>query len=306
MENLNISLSPHIRSANTTQKIMLNVCISLLPAVIAGCVIFGIRSLAVILVCVCSCVVSEFAFGKICKKDFTCDDLSAVVTGLLLALNLPANIPLWQAAEGSVFAIIFVKALFGGIGQNFANPAITARIFMTLSFSSLAVSAFPVIVDTASGATPLEMLRQGVNPSITALFLGLRGGAIGETCILALITGGIYLYIKKIITLHAPLSMICTVFLFSLIAKGDVLFALCEILSGGLFLGAFFMATDYSTTPHTGRGKIVFGIGAGIITALIRFFGTYAEGVSFGILFMNILTPYIDIWTARKPFGGGK
>lgn len=302
--DLILSVSPHIRSNITTRRIMLDVVISLLPAAIAGTLIFGIRSLAVIAVCVASAVISEYLFNKVAKKPNTITDLSAVVTGLLLSLNLPANTPLWQAAVGAAFAIIFVKCVFGGIGQNFANPAITARIFMLVAFGSMSSAAFPKNIDAVSSATPLAVLQNGGEVKITDLLLGTRGGAIGETCTVALIIGGLYLIFRRVISWHTPVIFVATVFLFTFAVKGDAFTALEYTLSGGLFIGAIFMATDYATTPVTKWGKVIFGIGAGLLTVLIRLWGVYPEGVSFAILLMNILTPYIDKWTAKKPFGG--
>lgn len=302
--DLILSVSPHIRSNITTRRIMLDVVISLLPAAIAGTLIFGIRSLAVIAVCVASAVISEYLFNKAAKKPNTITDLSAIVTGLLLSLNLPANTPLWQAAVGAAFAIIFVKCVFGGIGQNFANPAITARIFMLVAFGSMSSAAFPKNIDAVSGATPLAVLQNGGEVKITDLILGTRGGSIGETCTIALIIGGLYLIFRRVISWHTPVIFVATVFLFTFAVKGDAFTALEYTLSGGLFIGAIFMATDYATTPVTKWGKVIFGIGAGILTVLIRLWGVYPEGVSFAILLMNILTPYIDKWTAKKPFGG--
>lgn len=302
--DLILSVSPHIRSNITTRRIMLDVVISLLPAAIAGTIIFGIRALAVIAVCVASAVISEYLFNKAAKKPDTITDLSAVVTGLLLSLNLPANTPLWQAAVGAAFAIIFVKCVFGGIGQNFANPAITARIFMLVAFGSMSSAAFPKNIDAVSSATPLAVLQNGGDVKITDLLLGTRGGAIGETCTVALIIGGLYLLFRKVISWHTPVIFVATVFLFTFAVKGDAFTALEYTFSGGLFIGAIFMATDYATTPVTKWGKVIFGIGAGLLTVLIRLWGVYPEGVSFAILLMNILTPYIDKWTAKKPFGG--
>ncbi len=306
MENkLHISVSPHIHSKRTTQKIMLDVLLALLPATIAGVVIFGIKSLAVVAVCVGVCVLSEFLFNLIVKKEQTISDLSAALTGLLLALNLPVDVPLWQAGVGSVFAIIIVKCLFGGIGRNVVNPAITARVFMLVAFTSLASASFPV--ESTASATPLVELAAGNAVSLQDLFLGNVGGSIGETCSLALIIGGLYLLIKKVITWHIPVAFIGTAFIFSLALHGfDFMLALSLVLSGGLILGAVFMATDYVTSPTTPLGKIIFGIGAGLITVLIREWGIYPEGVSFAILIMNILNPYIDSLTARKLFGGEK
>lgn len=306
MDNkLLISVSPHIHCKNSTGKIMLDVIISLLPATVAGIIIFGIRALWVVAVTVASAVLSEYLFNLILKKKQTIGDLSAVVTGLLLALNLPANIPLWQGAVGSVFAIIIVKSIFGGLGCNIVNPAITARVFMLLAFGTLAKPAFP-LADTVSSATPLVQMAEGTTPSLLNLFLGDIGGAIGETSALALLIGGIYLLLRKVITWQIPVSFIGTVFVFVLLLEGfDFGIALAQILSGGLFIGAFFMATDYVTSPPTAMGKLVFGLGAGIITVLIRYYGIYPEGVSFAILFMNILNPYVQSWTPRKLFGVG-
>ncbi|MBE6577085.1 MAG: RnfABCDGE type electron transport complex subunit D [Ruminococcaceae bacterium] len=294
-----VSPSPHIRFKHSTTTIMLDVIIALCPALIASVILFGLRALAVIAVCVSVCVLSEWLFELICKRDVTVGDLSAVVTGIILALNLPVRIPLWQAAVGSIVAIVVVKQLFGGIGCNFANPAITARIVMVLSFSAT-MSDFSTKVDAISSATPLS---GGEMPSYLDLFLGRHGGSLGETCALAILIGGAYLLIRHVITWHTPVVYIGTVALFSLALGEDPLAA---ILTGGVMFGAFFMATDYSTTPHTKWGKVVFGLGCGLITVLIRVFGSYPEGVSFAILFMNILTPYIGKWTRKKVFGGVK
>ena len=259
--------------------------------------------------CICACVISEFLFNLIIKKEQTIGDLSAVVTGLLLALNLPANIPLWQAAVGSVFAIVVVKCIFGGIGKNLVNPAITARVFMIISFGSVTLPAFPAknIPDAISGATPLVKIAEGNAPSLVDLFLGKHGGAIGEVCALALILGGIYLLVRRVITWHIPVAFIGATFLFSFLFGGfDAYNALALVLSGGLLIGAIFMATDYVTSPSSACGKILFGIGAALLTVIIRMWASYPEGVSFAILLMNILTPYIDDLTRRKLFGGGK
>ena len=305
---LKLSVSPHIHSGRSTSGIMRDVLLALLPATIAGTVIFGLRSLLVVAVCVAACVGFEALFNLIIKKEQTVGDLSAAVTGLLLALNLPANIPLWQCVVGSLFAIVVVKGLFGGIGCNPVNPAITARVFMLVAFGSMTVQAFPTVVDTVSSATPLSVGSEGTMPSLLDLFLGLNGGAIGETCVLALLLGFVYLLVRRIITWHIPVAFIGTVFVCSFFMEGmDPVRALAMILSGGLFIGAIFMATDYVTSPATPKGKLIFGIGAGLITFVIRYFGIYPEGVSFAILFMNILTPYISSWTRRKVFGvGGK
>ena len=307
MEKLRLSAGPHIHRNITTTRIMLDVIIALLPATVAGCILFGLNALLVVAACVLSAVIAEFLFCLVTKKEQTIGDLSAVVTGLLLALNLPANIPLWQAVIGSVFAIILVKCIFGGIGCNVVNPAITARVFMLIAFGTMTAVTLPKIVDTASTATPLVELGEGKLPDLTALLLGTTGGAIGETCAVALLAGGAYLLIRRVITWHVPVAFIGSVFVFSLFLEGmDAMRALSWILSGGLILGAFFMATDYVTSPVTTWGKVIFGVGAGIITVMIRFYGNYPEGVSFAILLMNILNPYIESWTPRKLFGGKK
>ncbi len=306
-DKLHLSVSPHIHTKHTVRGIMLDVIIALLPAAIAGVVIFGLRALLVIAVCVFSCVASEFLFNTLTKKAQSVADLSAVVTGLILAMNLPANIPIWQAVVGSVFAIIIVKCLFGGIGCNIVNPAATARVFMLIAFSSLTKAAMPSGVDAVSGATPLTQISEGTAPSLITLFFGKYGGAIGETCTAALLVGGIYLLAKKVITWHIPAAFIGSVFVFVLLLDGfDVTSATASILSGGLFIGAIFMATDYVTGPSTPFGKILFGLLAGIITVLIRRWGVYPEGVSFAILLLNILNPYIEIWTARRVLGLGR
>lgn len=317
MENLlHVSASPHIHSGRSTQSIMRDVLLALLPAAIAGTVIFGLRALLVVAVCVASCVLFEALYNKITKKDQTIGDLSAAVTGLLLGLNLPATAPIWQCVIGCLFAIILVKCLFGGIGYNLVNPAITARVFMLVAFGgSMASHGMPVIVDTASSATPLAILANGgANGSadggtvaLTDLLLGTTGGAIGETCAAALLLGFVYLLVRRIITWHIPTAYIGTVFVMYLLTGGfDFMHALSMVLSGGLILGAVFMATDYVTSPPTAYGKLLFGLGAGLLTYLIRDFGVYPEGVSFAILFMNILTPYIEKLTAHKVFGGTK
>ncbi len=304
MKKLMSSVSPHFHGAITTQKIMLDVIIALMPALIASNIIFGLRALLVEAVCVAVCVLSEWGFEKICKKEVTVSDLSAVVTGLLLAFNLPVGIPLWQAAFGSIVAIVVVKQLFGGIGQNFANPAATARIIMMTAFSgTMTTWVFP---DGVSSATPLAIMAKGEGdlPTYLQMFLGYRGGCLGETCVLALLLGGIYLIARRVITWHAPVAFIATVALMSLICGKDVGY---QLMSGGLMIAAFFMITDYSSTPAENIGKLVFGVGCGLITILIRFWGNYPEGVSYSILIMNILTPYISRLTRAKPLvGGGK
>ena len=307
MEKLIISTSPHIHSKVTTQSIMRDVLIALAPASVAAVVLFGLRALLNIVLCVGASVLSEFLFNLITKKKQTIVDLSACVTGLLLALNLSTKVSVWQCIVGSVFAIIVVKCLFGGIGCNFANPAITARIFLLVSFNSVVGGAAANFeTDLTAGATPLTAIKEGATealPSLLDMLLGNRGGAIGETCAIALILGGAYLVWRKVISWHTPVIFIGTVFVLSLLIQQDLTLALYEVLGGGLLIGAIFMATDYSTTPINKLGKMVFAFGCGIITVLIRFWGSYPEGVSFAILLMNILSPYIEKWCSKKPLG---
>lgn len=306
--NLILSSSPHIHTRDSSRRIMLDVIIALLPAAIAGVIIFGAKALGVIAACVITAVVSEALFNLIVHKQQTVGDLSAVVTGLLLALNLSTNVAIWQCVVGTVFAIVVVKCLFGGIGKNFANPAITGRVFMLLAFSSVAGGAKPAVVELVSSATPLELLAQGAEdaPSLMELFLGLHGGAIGETCCLALLIGFAWLLFRRVIKWHVPVIFIGTVFVLYLVFTGSFQMALAEILAGGLFIGAIFMATDYVTSPITLKGKMVFALGCGLVTFIIRYFCAYPEGVSFSILAMNILTPYIEKFTGNTPLGGSK
>ena len=306
--NLILSSSPHIHTRDSSRRIMLDVIIALLPAAIAGVIIFGAKALGVIAACVITAVVSEALFNLIVHKQQTVGDLSAVVTGLLLALNLSTNVAIWQCVVGTVFAIVVVKCLFGGIGKNFANPAITGRVFMLLAFSTVAGGAKPAVVELVSSATPLELLAQGSEnaPSLMELFLGLHGGAIGETCCLALLIGFAWLLFRRVIKWHVPVIFIGTVFVLYLVFTGSFRMSLAEILAGGLFIGAIFMATDYVTSPITLKGKMVFALGCGLVTFIIRYFCAYPEGVSFSILAMNILTPYIEKFTANTPLGGSK
>lgn len=310
MKKLIVSSSPHIHDKTTTTDIMRDVLIALVPAAVAGVVLFGLRALLTILVCVASAVLSEFLFNVLCKRPQSIKDLSAAVTGLILALCLPAKTELWQAALGAVFAIIVVKCLFGGIGHNFANPAATARVFLLVAFSASvgggSVPSLSSATDLVASATPLEIIKYGSDaqlPSVLNMLIGNRMGAIGETCVLALILGGIYLIARKIIHWEIPVIYIGTVFVLSLLIKQDLTLALYEVLGGGLVLAAFFMITDYVTTPINKSGKLIFALGCGIITVLIRFWGSYPEGVSFAILLMNIVSPYIEKLCTPKPFG---
>ena len=308
MSKLTVTAAPHIHSGASTNRIMLDVIVALLPVTVASVVIFGLQSLLIIAACVISSVAAEFLFDLATGKKNTIGDFSAVVTGLLLALNLSTNVPVWQCVVGSVFAIVCVKCFFGGLGCNFANPAIAGRVFMLLTFSQVAGGANPTIVDVTTSATPLELLAKGEEvPSLLNMFLGLHGGAIGETCAAALLLGFVYLLVRKVITWHTPVVFIATVFVCYLVATGfDVTAALYQVLAGGLMIGAIFMATDYVTTPINTNGRVVFALGCGVITFIIRFFCAYPEGVSFSILIMNILAPYIEKWTASEPLGGVK
>ncbi len=304
MNKLIVSPSPHDENYTKTTNIMLNVIIALLPAWGAAVYFFGLRVIPLTAVCIGSCIFFEYVCRAMMKRSNTIGDLSAVVTGLILAMNLPSTLPYWMAVIGSFIAIVIVKQLFGGLGQNFANPAITARIVLMISFPAAMtkwVEPFThTDLDAISGATPLPLAGTDNAVSYLDLFLGKTGGCLGETCALALLIGGLYLAARKIISLAAPLSFIGSLFILSWISGSDPVY---QILAGGVFLGAFFMATDYATTPITTKGKIVFGLGCGIITFIIRRFGSYPEGVSFSILLMNVLTPYIEQLTRTKVLG---
>ncbi len=298
---LTVTASPHRHDNVSTQKIMLMVIIALLPSVVASAIYFGFRAILLIAICVATCVLTEFVCRKLMKRNQTISDLSACVTGILLALNLPVTLPIWEAVIGSFVAIAVVKQLFGGIGQNFANPAIVGRIVLMLSFTAdMTTWAIPKYYQNSgeviTGATPLV----SGDASYLDLFLGNVGGCLGETSALAILIGGLFLIVMKVISPSAPISFIGTVAILTAITGGDVGY---QVLAGGLLLGAFFMATDYSTTPITEKGRIIFGIGCGIITFVIRNYGGYPEGVSFSILLMNVLTPYIDRLTMSKPVG---
>ncbi|MBO5934722.1 MAG: RnfABCDGE type electron transport complex subunit D [Clostridia bacterium] len=316
MKKLTVSASPHVRSSFTVPHIMLDVIIALIPALIASIVLFGFRSLLITAVCVVSCIAFEYISRKIMKRNTTISDLSAIVTGMLLAFNLPVTIPLWMCVIGCFFAIVVVKQFFGGIGQNFVNPAIGGRIVMLVSFSSAMTNWTAPLewkngLDAVSAATPLASLGIGSDmtglPSLLEMFLGVRGGCIGETCAAALLLGFVYLLIRKVIKPIIPLCFVGTVAVIMLIAgKGSFEFMLYEVLSGGLLLGAIFMATDYATSPITSKGKVIFAIGCGIITAVIRLFANLPEGVSYAIIIMNILVPHIETITKPRPFGAEK
>lgn len=323
--NLTVSSAPHLVGPVNTTRIMSTVLIALIPAFIAGIYQFGYRVIVLTAVCVAACVVFEYLMNKIMKKQQTVGDLSAVVTGVLLAFNLPAGLPYWIAIVGCFAAIVVVKQLYGGIGQNLVNPAVTARIFMFIAFAT-EMTTWPTArgaseaniassVDGITSATPLGELSHGGVEAVTAsnmdLFLGNVGGCIGEVSALALIIGGIFLIVTRVITPHIPVAFIATVFVLGFI-WGGLDGAVFHICAGGLMLGAFFCATDYVTSPTLPMGKIIFGIGCGLFTMLIRIFASYPEGVSFAILLMNILTPYIDricegrLFKAPKKAKGGE
>lgn len=302
---LGLSSSPHIHSPMDTRKIMAWVLIALAPAGIAGIYFFGLRAAAVMAVCVASCKISEFAWQKIAKQTVTVSDLSAAVTGLLLAYNLPPSIPFWMAAVGSVFAIIIVKQFFGGIGCNIVNPALAGRAMMLTSWP---VPMTTWTIDGISGATPLALIKNGATENLPNLFnviIGHVGGCIGETSAIALLLGFAILLYKGIIHWQIPVVYVGIVAALSA-ALGRPAGPVYEIFVGGLFLGAIFMATDYTTSPMTKKGQIIFAIGCGLLTSLIRTFGGYPEGVSYSILIMNLTVPLIDRFTQPHIFGEGK
>ena len=319
---LTVSASPHVKGHATVTGIMFDVIIALCPAAIASVAVFGVRAALVIAVCVASCVAFEYLSRRIMKKSVSIGDLSAVVTGILLAFNLPVSVPLWMCVIGSFVAIVIVKQLFGGVGQNFANPAITARIVLLVSFAS-AMTNFPMpkSVDAVTSATPLATLS-GIDlsgdidsqiglyqaaeklPSYFRMFFGVRQGCLGEVCAIALLIGAGYLIARGVIKIAIPFAYIGTVAVFILIAsRFNFSFTAYELMGGGLILGAFFMATDYATSPVNLKGKIVFGIGCGVLTAVIRLYGSLPEGVSYSILLMNIACPLIEKATAPAYFG---
>lgn len=321
----NVSTAPHIRSEITTATIMRDVAIALIPASLFGIYNFGLNALLVILTCIAVSVLTEYVYEKLMKKNLTTSDYSAVVTGLLIALNMPANIPLWIPALGSVFGIVVVKMLFGGIGQNIMNPALAARAFLIISFTAR-VSNFAVTpveggwmnyvtkgalaIDGVSGPTPLGALKAGESVDILQMFLGNIGGTIGETSVLAILIGAIYLFARKIITWRIPLTYIGSFALFILIFSEksfDIPFMAAHVFGGGLMLGAFFMATDYVTSPITFMGQIIFGVILGLLTGIFRVYGSAAEGVSYAIIIGNLLVPLIEKISLPVAFGkGGK
>ena len=314
--NLLVTSNPHIVDSMNTTKIMSLVVIALLPSLIASVVIFGARALILAAVCIVASMFFEWAYEKIAKKPSTIGDLSAVVTGLLIAMNVPVTLPYWMAVIGCFVAIVIVKQFFGGHGQNFANHAITARIVLFLSFTTdMTYWADPTqgkvfsAADAVTSATPLGIMNEnGIADaqsqfSNLTMFLGNTGGSMGEVCAAALLIGGIFLIIMKVISPATPVAFLGTVAVISLIAGADPVWQIC---AGGAMIGAFFMATDYATTPTTTMGKVIFGIGCGVVTMLIRLYGNYPEGVSFSILLMNILTPHIDSFCEKRLYGNPK
>ena len=305
-KNLSVTSSPHLRDSHaSTRRIMQDVCIALAPAGIAGVVLYGMNAAMLIAVAVITAVLAEWAFQKLTKRHTTIGDWSAVVTGLLLAYNLPADAPLWIAAVGSIIAIVLVKQLFGGIGANFMNPALAARAILFVSWTGI-MAKYPATqyMDVATSATPLNTLGGGSigNLQFMDLLLGNCGGVLGETCKIAIIAGGLYLLARNVIDWRIPVTFIATVFVCYLIKDGAEM-ALYQVFAGGLLLGAFFMATDYATSPTTNVGRIIMGVGCGLLLFVIRAFASYPEGCSFAILFMNVCTPLIDKFTMPKPFG---
>ncbi len=322
--NLSVSSSPHLVTKLDTKKTMQYVVLALVPAIVMATVYFGIGALLRVVLGGVFCWASEYLYNKVMKKKDTTGDCSFAVTGVILALNLPANFPIWMEAIGCVVAIVIVKCLYGGLGKNIANPAIVGRIVLLLSFTSY-MTSWPLTtfqkaaagVDAVTGATPLGQLSDGtaVLPSLTDMLLGNIGGAMGETCTIAILIGGVFLIWKKIISPIIPLTYIGTVFVFSLIyyacvggagQYGALGMAVFEVLAGGVCFGAFFCATDYVTSPIMDRGKYIYAIGCGLFTMIIRLFASYPEGASFAILFMNVMTPLIDRFVIRQYYGVAK
>ena len=307
-----LSASPHVKHKNNTRRIMLDVIIALMPAFIWSVVMFGWKALMLTAISVISCVGFEYGYQKLMKKPVTIGDLSAVVTGIILAFNVPSSAAWWIMPIGAFFAIVIVKQLFGGIGKNVVNPAIAARIFMFVSWPQQLTSFAEPITDAVSSATALGSLKTGLIPesySVLDMFLGICPGSLGEVSAMLLMIGGIYLIVRRVITWHIPVAFIGTVYVLGLLfpqAGGFVQYACYAIFSGGVMLGSIFMATDYTTSPVTPKGRIIFGIGCGLLTVLIRYFGAYPEGVSFAIMIMNLLVWYIDRATIPVRFGGKK
>ena len=305
---LNVSSSPHVRSKVSTQNIMFDVAIAMVPALIWGVMQFGIRSLIVVAATVLSCVLSEYVYEKLMKKPITISDGSALVTGMILGLNMPPAIPIWIPCLGGVFAIIIVKQLYGGLGQNWMNPALAARCFLLISFAGSMTKFTDPTTDAIASATPLAVMKAGGDVNWMDLFIGKIPGTIGEISTIALLIGAAYLLFKKVISIRIPATYILTFAIFAFIfGRQDINYVLAEVCGGGLIFGAFFMATDYVTSPITPKGQILFGICLGLLTGLFRLFGGSAEGVSYAIIFCNMLVPLIEKVTLPTAFGkGGK
>ena len=303
---LHVSSSPHVRCKDTTQNLMLDVVIAMLPAAAFGVYRFGVYALVVILATVAACVASEYIWQKLMHKPITVNDCSAVVTGMILALNMPPEIPVWIPMLGGVFAIIVVKQLYGGLGQNFMNPALAARCFLLISFAGLMndFSSAAIGFDSLTGATPLASMRAGSGADLSALFLGLIPGTIGEVSTLAPLIGGVYMIVQKVISPKIPLTYIGTFAVFVFLFGGfDISYTLNQICAGGLVFGAFFMATDYVTSPITPKGQVVYGVILGLITGVFRLWGASPEGVSYAIILSNLFVPMIERFTLPKAFG---
>ena len=300
-----VTAAPHITSTDSTQKIMQRVCLALVPTLIVATVWYGISALILTAVTVAACVLFEMGYCKLVGRENPTGDFSAVVTGLLLAFNMPAGLPWWMAVVGSFVAIVVVKQLFGGMGYNFANPAIVGRIAMALGYTGAMTSyVFPNNgIDALASATPLAVASEVGSAGYMTLMIGKHGGVLGETCAITILLGGLYLIWTKVISPVIPVTYLATAAVLSVCFGMDPVY---QLLSGGLMLGAFFMATDYVTSPTTDKGKVVFGIGLGLITMLIRRFGTMNEGVSFAILLMNLVVPYIDVLTRQDKLGIAK
>ncbi|MBE6951877.1 MAG: RnfABCDGE type electron transport complex subunit D [Ruminococcaceae bacterium] len=300
-----VTAAPHITSADSTQKIMQRVCLALVPTLIVSVIWYGISALILTAVTVAACVLFEMGYCKLVGRENPTGDFSAVVTGLLLAFNMPAGLPWWMAIVGSFVAIVVVKQLFGGMGYNFANPAIVGRIAMALGYTgAMTTYVFPNNgIDAFASATPLAVASEVGSEGYLTLLIGQHGGVLGETCAITILLGGIYLIWTKVISPVIPVTYLATAAVLSVCFGMDPIY---QLLSGGIMLGAFFMATDYVTSPTTDKGKVIFGIGLGIITMLIRRFGTMNEGVSFAILLMNLVVPYIDVLTRQDKLGIAK
>lgn len=298
---LNVSSSPHARSNVLTQNLMLDVAIAMIPASVYGVYQFGLKALCILLVTVAGAVLSEYVYESLMGKPITIMDGSALVTGMILGLNMPPEIPLWIPFLGSIFAIIVVKQIYGGLGQNFMNPALAARCFLLISFANQ-MSAFKL--DGVSGATPLSVLKNGGSVDVAAMFVGKIPGTIGEVSVIALLIGAVYLLVKKVISIRIPAAYLISfgVFVF-IFGQHDPAYVLAHLCGGGLIFGAFFMATDYVTSPITPRGQILFGILLGVLTGLFRLFGGSAEGVSYAIIISNLLVPLIEKVTLPVAFG---